>query len=182
MDGPHPELHERVMAGRLLSLAAARLSSNIGSFGSWLLVGVGAAYSLILANLSSIQEFVALNSIQNGMVLLLISVVLGVIQRWLAAIISGSCESAEAAERIGRELADDEIELDFKVVFREIESATYYPAKWMVRRSFEKAMSGDFAASGRLSGKLAQIQSVVVFAQVGFSVAAIGVIGGGLNV
>lgn len=182
MNENHTELHERVTAGRLLSIMAARLSANLGSFGSWLLVGVGAVYSLVLADLSSIQEFVALEAIKTGMGLLLVSVVLGVIQRWLSAIITGSCESAEAAEKIGRDLAEQDIDLDFNVVFREIENGTYYPAKWLVRRSFKNAMSGDFAASGRLSGRLAQIQSIVVFAQVGFSLAAIGVIVNGLNV
>lgn len=182
MNENHPKIQERIIAGRLLSLASAQISSNLGSFGSWLLVGVGAAYSLILTNLSSIQTLIELGSIQTGMAFLLVSVVLGVIQRWLAAVICSGCKSAEAAGKIGKESAYLDITLDFKTIFQEMEKGTYYPAKWIVRRSFKKAMSGDFAASGRLNARLAQIQSLVVFVQVGFSVAAIGILGSGLKV
>jgi hypothetical protein len=176
------ELHERITAGRLLSLAAARMSEHIGAFGSWLLVGVGASYSLVLANLSSVQQFISLESIRTGLLLLFVAVVFGVLQRWLAAIIAASAASAEKSEAIGRELAERNVDIDFKVVFREMERGTYYPAKWIVRRSFEKAMSGDFAAAGRMSAGIAQVQSLLVLMQVGLAVAAIAACAFGVKV
>lgn len=180
MNDQSPELYERITAGRLLSLTAARTSAHMGSFGDWLLVGVGAAYSLILANLASVQEFVCLSSIRKGLFLLLVAIVLGVLQRWLSAIVAASAAAAEKAEMIGHDLADKDI--DFKIVFREMERGTYYPARWIVRRSLEKVMSGDFAASGRMSFGIAQVQSGLVFAQAGFAVAAVAVTAYGVKV
>ena len=177
-----PEIHERVTAGRLLSLVAAHVSEHMGSFGSWLLIGVGATYSLVLANLASVQQFVLLSSIRAGLLLLLAAVVLGVLQRWLAAIVGASSAAAEKADKIGRDLAEQDIEIDFKVLFREMERGTYYPAKWIVRRSYEKAMAGDLAVSGRLSAGIAQVQSFLVLAQVAVAVSAIAVIACGVKV
>jgi hypothetical protein len=114
--------------------------------------------------------------------LLLIAIVLGVFQRWLAAIVAASAATGEKAEQIGKELATQDIEIDFKVVFREMERGIYYPAKWMVRRSFNKVMSGDFAASGRVAAAISQIQSGLAFVLVGFVVAAIAVTVCGIKV
>jgi len=102
----------------------------MGSFGTWLLVGVGATYSLVLANLASVQQFVSLGSVRSGLLLLLTAVVLGVLQRWLGAIVGASSAAAEKADKIGRDL---DINLDFQVLFREMERGTYYPAKWIVK-------------------------------------------------
>lgn len=176
------EFHERLTAGRLLALGAAHVSEQLGSFGSWLLIGVGATYALVLANLAAVQQFVWLSTIRTGLVLLLVAVVLGVLQRGLAAILSASSASAEKAEQIGRELAERGIEIDFKVLFREIERGTFYPAKWIIRRSCNHISEGDFAASGRQSAGIAQIQSLLVLAQVGFAVSAIAVIAWGVRI
>lgn len=169
------ELHERVTAGRLLATAAAQISAHLDTFCSWLLIGVGGAYALVLTNLDSLQQLVSLRSLQKSLLLLLIAIVIGVFQRWLAAIVAANAATGEKAEQIGKDLAERDIEVDFKVVFREMERGTYYPARWMLRRSFNKAMSGDFAASGRITAAISQIQSVLAFVLVGFVVTAIAV-------
>lgn len=176
------EIHERVTAGRLLSLVATHVSDQMGSFGTWLLVGVGATFSLVLANLASVQQFVSLWSVRSGLLLLLTAVVLGVLQRWLGAIVGASSAAAEKADKIGRDLADQDINLDFQVLFREMERGTYYPAKWIVKHSFSKVVAGDLAASGRMSARIAQIQSFLVLAQVTVAIAAIATIACGVKV
>ena len=178
----NPELHERIMAGRLLAVSAAQISSHLDSFCSWLLLGVGGGYALVLANLASLQGFIAPQSLQTSLFLLLVAIAFGVLQRWLAAIVAASTASGEKAEEIGKELADRDIDVDFRIVFREMERGTYYPAKWMVRRSFNKAMSGDFAAGGRITALISQIQSALAFVVVGLVVAAIAVTAYGVKV
>ena len=169
------ELHERVTAGRLLATSAAQISAHLDSFCSWLLIGVGGAYTLVLANLDSLQQLISPRSLQKSLLLLLIAIVFGVFQRWLAAIVAASAATGEKADQIGKDLAAQDIDVDFKVVFREMERGTYYPAKWIVRRSFNKAMAGDFAISGRVAAAISQIQSVLAFILAGFVVAAIAV-------
>lgn len=170
-----PEFHERVTAGRLLSTGAAHISKNIDSFCSWLLMGVGAAYALILANFASLTELVAPRALQISLLLLLAAIILGVIQRWLAAIVATSTAAGEKAEQIGKELSERNIPIDFKIVFREMERGIYYPTKLIFKRSVDKAMSGDFSAAGRFAAAFSQIQSWLAFLLVSFVVAAIAV-------
>ena len=136
----------------------------------------------MLANLDSLQQLVSPRSLQKSLLFLIIAIVLGVFQRWLAAIVAANAATGGKAEQIGKDLAAQDIEVDFKIVLREIERGIYYPAKWMVRRSFNKAMSGDFAASGRIAAAISQIQSGLAFILVGFVVAAIAVTVCGVNV
>jgi len=153
----YPELHERITAGLLLSTTAAQISRHLDSFCSWLLIGVGGSYSLIIANLASLQQFVSPRSIRISLLLLLVAILLGVLQRWLAAMVAASEATGDKADQIGKNLAERDIEIDFKIVSQEMQRGTYYPAKWIVRRSFEKAISGDFAASGRVTAKISQV-------------------------
>lgn len=176
------ELHERIAAGQLLSLGAHRISEQLSSLSGWMLVGFGGAYTLVFANYASLQEVVSLHSLHTSLFLLLIAFVFGVLQRWLAAMIAASAATAEKAEEIGSKLAKIGRDIDFKVMFREMEKGVYYPSRWVVRRSFERAMAGDFAASGRLSAGLSQVQMFFVAVQTGFAIAAAAVVACGFKV
>jgi hypothetical protein len=178
----HNELHERITAGRLLTLTAHKASEQLDSMSGWMLIGFGGAYTLVFANYSSLQQFVSAHSLHASLLLLLAAFVLGVIQRWLAATIAASAAGAKEAEKIGAKLAKNNISIDFKVVFHEMEKGIYYPARWLVRRSLQKASAGDFAASGRLNAALSQIQTLLVAVQAVFAIAAAIVVACGFKV
>jgi hypothetical protein len=63
----------------------------------------------------------------------------------------------------------------------QLEHATLWPARLMVRRSNRKILAGDFAAGGRLISTFAQIEAWLVFAQVFISVIATWVLACGLR-
>jgi hypothetical protein len=63
----------------------------------------------------------------------------------------------------------------------QLERATFWPARLMVRRSNRKILAGDLAAGGRLISKFAQIEAWLVFAQVLISVVATWVLACGLR-
>lgn len=182
MTGGVPELHERVAAGRLLSTTAAHVSRSLDSFCSWLLLGVGAAYTFVLSNLASLQSLIAVDSVRTSLYLLLAAIAVGVIQRWLAATVAASCATSEKADEIGRSLADQDIEVDFAVVFREMERGLFYPAKWIARRSLRKAMEGDYAVGGRVAAALSQAQAWLTFLLVALVISALAVTAGGVQV
>jgi hypothetical protein len=177
-----PELHERVTAGRLLSTTAAQVSKRLDSFCSWLLFGVGGAYTLVFANWASLQNLISAHTLRISLRLLLVAIVIGIFQRWLAAMVAAGSATGEKAEQIGRDLAGQGVKIDFKVVFREMERGMYYPAKWMARNRFNKAMLGDFAASGRITARISQVQSWLALVLVGFVVAAVAVTVSGVKV
>lgn len=170
-----PNLHERVTAGRLLSTTAAQVSGRLDAFCSWLLFGVGAAYALVLAHWAGLQGLVASHSLQLSLALLLAAIVVDIFQRWLAAMVAASCATAERAGQLGAELAARGIDLEFSVVFSEMERGLFYPARWIARSSYKKAMAGDLAAGGRLAAYISQVQSWLALSLVGLVVAAVAV-------
>lgn len=171
----YEHLHEKITAGKLLSISAAQISSRLDLFCSWLLIGVGGAYALILANLKSLQDLISVHYMKGSLLMLLVAIVLGILQRWLAAVVAGNAATSEMAGQIGKDLSERDIDIDFTKVFSEMEKGLFYPTKWIARSSFKKAMSGDFAASGRFSAFISQVQSWLVFTLVGVIVAAIAV-------
>lgn len=170
-----PNFHERVTAGRLLSTTAAQVSGRLDAFCGWLLLGVGAAYALAFAHWVELQNLVAPHTLQVSLLLLLGAIVVGIFQRWLAAMVAASFVTAEKAGQLGAELAARGIEVDFTVVFREMERGLFYPAKWLARSSFRKAIGGDLAAGGRLAAYISQVQSYLALVLVGLVVAALAV-------
>ena len=177
-----PYVHERVTASRLLSTTAAHVSGRLDAFCSWLLFGAGAAYALVLAHWAQLQSLVAPHTLQVSLLLLLAAIVVGIFQRWLAAMVAASFATAEKAGQLGAELATRGINIDFAVVFAEMERGLFYPAKWLARSSFKKAVAGDFAAGGRLAAYISQIQSWLALALVGLVVAAVAVTVAGVKV
>ena len=177
-----PNIHERVTAGRLLSTTAAQISDKLDTFCGWLLFGVGAAYALVLAHWAELQALVAPHTLQVSLRLLLSAIVVGIFQRWLAAMVAASFATAEKAGQLGSELAAQGTKLDFRVVFREMEKGLFYPAKWLARSSFKRAIGGDLAAGGRLAAYISQIQSWLALLLVGLVVVAVAVTVAGVKV
>lgn len=181
-DPPPSEVQAKVLAGRLLSLGAGRASAALDQFSSWLLSGFGATFALLFGNIDPVSKHLRVESLQSAIWLFLAVLVLGVISRLLAAIIGAGAEAASQAEPMGRELAEQEIEVNVKTVFREVESATFWPARQAVASSFRKVDKGDFAAAGRLHARLAQLQGYLVFVEVALAVVIVGVLACGLAV
>jgi hypothetical protein len=180
-DSP-PDLQAKILAGRLLSLGAGRASAALDQFSSWLLSGFGAAFALLLANISPVSKHLAISSLRCALLLFISILVLGVLARLLAATVSAGAGAAAEAETLGRALADAAIEVNFKTVFREAEKATYWPMRLAVASSFKKVEQGDFAAAGRLHAKLAQAQGALVFMQVVMAIISVLVLAYGLAV
>jgi hypothetical protein len=175
-DEPIPYLQEKVLAGSLLTSGAGKAASVIDSFVSWLLAGAGGALALLIGSLDDLAKYVPLANVKSAAILFLVAACLTVVEKYLTSIIVGAAETSAHAAEVGRRLADDEIEIDFTVVFRELEAATLPPMRWFVGRSFAKAQRGDFAASGRNFARCAQIQGVLALAVAVLVLSALGLV------
>jgi hypothetical protein len=156
---------ERVLAGRLMLLAAQRSSSSMDAFSGWMLAGFGGAFALLLANIEGAATVLRVGSLRSGAWWFLAAVLLSVGQKSLASLVASSTAAGIEGEMIGRELADGAAEFDARHIFREMHKAVLPPFRWIVRRAFEKSQVGDHAAGGRLCLQLAQIQGWVVFVE-----------------
>lgn len=177
-----PELQAKALAGRLLSLGASRASAGLDQFSSWLLSGFGAAFALLLANIDPVSKHLSVSALRCALLMFLAVLVLGVLSRLLAVVVCAGAGVAAEAESIGRGLADSEIEVNFKRVFREAERVVYWPVRLVVSSSFKQVEQGDFAATGRLHAKLAQAQGALVFVQVVIATIAALVLACGLTI
>lgn len=174
--------HAKILAGKVLTITAAAISEPLNNFSSWMLAGLGAAYSLVFANMAALQNFVSVHSIRNGLILLLIALPLGLFQRLLAAQISASSAVSEKVEAATEKLLSKNVKLDLDVFNVEMEKGLFFPFSFFMRWGIKKARAGDFAVSGRLAARLSQIQTWTVFIQTVVVIGAVVVIISGLKV
>ena len=71
--------------------------------------------------------------------------------------------------------------INIVMFLEQLEGATLWPARLMVRRSNRKILAGDLAAGGRLLSTFAKIEAWLVFAQALISMAATWVLASGLH-
>lgn len=167
---------DSIFAGRVLTAMANRVSSELVAFSSWILLGFGAILGLVLANIQTVSKFVAPESLGFAVKLFLVAVIFNVLQRYMAAIVSASVTLAKEVEAM-----PIHPNADMAAFLGEIEAATLWPMKIMVRWSSRKIAAGDFAVGGRLNARLAQAQAWFVFVQLIVVVAAALVIANALQ-
>ncbi len=151
-------------------------SAGLSKFSGWMLVGYAAILGALLANLDSASKFLASGTLSRLALLFSVVVLLNLLQRYSAAVVASSAE-------VGKKVKEQPTpqNMDIVVFMTELEAATLWPARFMVRRSNRKLLAGDLASGGRLLSTFAQIEAWFVFAQVLVSVAAILVLACGLR-
>lgn len=162
--------------GQVLMAMAECMSAGLSKFSGWMLVGYAAILAALLANLDSAAKFLAHGTLRKLAVLFSVVVLLNLLQRYSAAVVASSSE-------VGNKVKEQPFpsNMDIEAFLAELEAATLWPARLMVRRSNRKLLAGDLAAGGRLLSTFAQIEAWLVFAQVLVSVAATLVLAYGLR-
>ena len=162
--------------GQVLMAMAECTSTGLSKFSSWLLIGYAAILGALLANLDSAEKILASGTLSCLTSLFSALVLLNLLQRYSAAVVSSSAEA-------GKKMKEQPVpqNMDFAVFLTEIEQATLWPARLMVRHSNRKILAGDLAAGGRLLSWFAQIEAWLVFAQVLVSFSAICALAYGLK-
>jgi hypothetical protein len=156
---------ERILAGRILTLCAQSVSESLDRFGGWLLAGFGAAIGLLVANAGTLSKLLRVERLRGSIILFLVAVGLGVLQRLLAALVAGAASVAKESESIGRDIVGD---VDLDRFFRELKRAPVYPRRFL-EKSLEAVEAGDFAAPGRRLIGIAWIQVLFIVGQLLFS-------------
>jgi hypothetical protein len=158
-------IHEKALAGRVLSMIARVVSAEQTSFTGWMVAGGGASFGIIVVNIASVSQFIEPARIGLAVLLFLLVVGLHTVQRWLSAITTGSAAASGEAHQLITELAARGQPLNVQELVHEIEKGILPPTKWLVRRQSAKILQGDLAAGGRLQLLLVQIQGYLVLLQ-----------------
>lgn len=153
---------ELLHARTIMIQGAARGSSLVDSFSSWLLAGYAALVALLVSNADSLSRLLQPPALTYSLYGLAITAGLGLVQKAMAAMVA----SRGAGEAVGRELAERGAAVSgMSVVVGEIMKATLPAMRPYMRRHFGRTAEGDLAADGRAAYKLAQWQLIVVALQ-----------------
>jgi len=168
-------IENKIFVNKVLILMAEKISHQLASFSGWMIVGFGAAISLLVANIAEVAKYIKPECIGLSVKLFLGAVVLNVIQRYMAAKVASVVTMLEKLESIPEPKA-----LDLAYFRDQIEKVTFWPARIYLKWMNNKISNGDYTISGRMQGILAQIQAYLVFAQMILLVLAAYVIGNAL--
>lgn len=171
----------RDMAIAGLVVAASKVNESLGSFSSWLIAGVGAAFSLLLANFESATRFVCVSHVRAALVLLVVGLVVSILARLLSAMVSSALGSHEASTMFVKKLIDAGEEFDLDIFITEFERGLFPYQRCVARISMAKARAGDVVASARLIAKLSQVQALLVLGEAAISISAAATLVAGLK-
>jgi hypothetical protein len=159
------------LAGVMITSMAVTLSGKFDTFATWLLTAFGAAVGLVLTSHDA-AALVLTSAIRFGAKLFCCAVVVTVIEKYIAIIVSGGGESAVAARSAVLDHIDRRRELglsqalDMDVFTREFARALFRPFRRVASRAARKVNEGDLNAGARPILVLAQIQGLLVFVQI----------------
>lgn len=172
----------RDMAIAALVVAASKVNESLGSFSGWLIAGVGAVFSLLLASFEAVSRFVCISHVRTALLLLVFGLVVSILARLLSAMVSSALGSHEAGTALGKGLIDAGEKFDLDIFITEFERGLFPYQRWVARRSMAKARSGDVVASARFVAKLSQVQALLVLGEAAFTIAAAATLVAGLKV
>ena len=169
---------EQLITSSVLMAAAARMSKMLDIFAVWLLAGLAAFLSFLLAH----QAMAAATVRQSGCIFVVVAFVT-IIQKYLAITIAAVVE----ASKIGRQAIEDHLtrrrahggswELDPVIIANYIRAALLFPIqRWLVFSIMDKALRGDLVAGPKAIFKLSQIQGCIVGIDVLLTLWTVGVI------
>ncbi|MDL0433147.1 hypothetical protein QPM17_18560 [Marinobacter sp. TBZ242] len=169
------------VANQLMTEMARSLSESHSKFSGWLLAGSSAIFGLILANLDSVSTFVAIDAVKSGTTYLLWSLIVAVVHRWLFSIVQAGIQGGDRGAQMDQQIRAGNYSYNQEVLCSEIENASFYPAKWIIRWQYRRLKNGDITVAGRQHLKLAQIQGFCLLLQILLAVASVAVLVSGLN-
>jgi hypothetical protein len=176
-----PVLNAKIMAITSLVTAAKKSNESLESFSGWLIVGVGTAFSLLLANFETVSRFVCVSYVRNALLCLVLGLVVSILARLLSAMVASAIGSHEASTAFVKQFVNTDETVDLDVFITEFERGLFPYQRWVARRSMEKARSGDTVAGARMIAKLSQVQTLFVLSEAALTIAAAAILVAGLN-
>lgn len=175
-------LNEHDAASQSLVAAAREVNKSLRSFSEWLIAGVGVAFSLLIANVEKVSQFICASYVRTALLLLLVGLVISVMARLLSAMVSASLGSFKVGNALAKKITDSGRPFDVNVFITEFERGLFPYQRWLTKKSLTKAKAGDSVASARMIAKLSQVQAMLVLAEALLVIVAAGVLVAGLRI
>lgn len=171
---------EQEVARHALLASAAAISSALSTFVGWLLAVSGASFALMVSNVEKVAPHVGARSFKWSLIWFAVSLLLGLISRWLGTSVAGAVAAAGAvqdrAERSGP------IEgfnfLAFTKLFSDGLMPVYRCISW---RSYRRAKLGELISGLRGITYQSQAQAILAMAQLIFVFVSVLVLASGIK-
>jgi hypothetical protein len=167
-------LSEHMAAKETLLAATRRVGDALPPFSKWLLVGTGAAFTLVLSNIGTVSKFIMITHIRFGLIVFLLSLAIAVLATYLATIVKAALASLDDGEALGKKIGTQKKRFDIALYVSEYQRGLIPPIRWFARAAMNNAKSGDIVAVARMIAKLSQVQALLVASQGILALLAIG--------
>jgi len=160
------EIIGRNEAGSLMAQVASTMTTHMEKFATWFLAGQAAALTLLVGSAEFLLSVVEQNAAFAAGTWLYFSMLLGVVQKFLATWIQGKFAAVKAGEKMGKRLEKGDVNVDFSVLFREMRRGVPWGFRWLAQIYQDRVMAGDLALTGRVLVKAARVHFVLVASQI----------------
>ncbi|MEF3081090.1 hypothetical protein V3391_02520 [Luteimonas sp. SMYT11W] len=158
----YPE--EQLVARRALLSTAESASSALSSFVGWLLTVSGASFALLVANLDKIVPYVHLRSFKWALAWFAISMLLGLLSRWLGSMVTGALAATSAIENQAK--AQDLLDRFNFLAFTKLFSSGLLPIyRCLAWRGYSLALHGNTISSIKPITYQSQAQALLTLGQ-----------------
>lgn len=172
---------EKLAAQEALLAATRRVGDALPAFSTWLLGGLGAAFTLVVANIEKVSRFIEITHIRFGLIIFLLSLGVAVLATYLSTIVKAALGAQEDGEALGRRVGASSGTFDLSLFMSEYERGLLPPVRWIARSPMNKAKTGDTVAGARMIAKLSQVQALLVAGQSILALVAVGGLAFGLK-
>jgi hypothetical protein len=165
MSQPTQPINESQAVGKVLRYTTRAVNGSLGPFSAWLAAGVGAAFTVLLANLDAVSKFVSPPYIRFAMSCLLIGLVLAIVSKLVSAWISAQLDTRDAIDAVEKQVIDGGRQLSRELFRFEFEKGMLPHVLALSKLMVAKA-NGDTEFTVRLTAKVSQCQPILVLCEV----------------
>jgi hypothetical protein len=140
------------------------------------MVGFGAAFSLIVAHVETVSNFIALSQLRGALILYLVGLVLAVPAKLLGTMVEAGLAGKENGEALLKKIMESgplpdpaKFAADFNAEFLR---GFLPPQRWLAQGTLNKAAKGDEVAGARFVSKVCQVQATLIILQAVFAIFA----------
>lgn len=172
---------EQKLASDVLLRGAAIATPSLSELSAWLMAGLGAAFSLFVANIDSIAKHVHSYNIRWGLLWFSGSLLLGLLARLLAVSVTSGLNSNEAFAEKMSDSINSQTRFDLPAFRSFFFSGLLLPYRCVAWWTSEMVKRGDLMASAKLTAKTSQVQALLVLCQIVCSIASVLVLASGVK-
>ena len=171
---------EYAAAEHALEAAAGAITANLSTFAGWLMAASGAAFSLLLSNIDKLTPHVELRSFRWALVWFAVSLLAGLLSRWLANSVVSTL--AVMASIKARAAETGPIQGFNPLAFTQLLAQAFLPGyRCLAWRGYRRAKLPNAPTPLQSSVRLSQAQSLLVLLQVVFVFVSIVVLAHGVK-